>query len=330
MSTRYGFFDAVSGDRVYSSTYFDTMLKAMKDGVVAFQGNELKVEQTTVASMVVNVKSGIAFVQGKVFEQYGTDTSLTIAAAHATLYRIDRIIIDIDYSARTAVLAVLQGTPAIAGTQVAPTLTQNAGVRWQHSIAEIAVNEAVTNIPNSAIYNLKAVINTYPVVTALPTTILDKARCIKDGIEYFWDVNYGGRWLSSQLFKAVIPHKPGITYPITVTAATPLGIAQLENSLSIWVESCIVGYSQAATFDGSNNWQISLRRFAAGVGTSVGAITTWTAGYTAGTFYTKKIDVNVTATPANALSWYIQCDKTGTPGGLTLEPCIVNFRLGGS
>jgi hypothetical protein len=150
VTQRSRFFDSVSGDRVYGSDALAQVIFAlMGDGVVGAFGNELAVSEASPAAMSVRVNTGAAFVQGRYLEVYGSQEVLAIAAAHATLPRIDRVVVRVDLAARTMALAVKTGTAA--SSPVAPALTQAAGGTWEISLALVAVGANVVSIVNANI-----------------------------------------------------------------------------------------------------------------------------------------------------------------------------------
>ena len=133
MAQRSRFFDSSGGDRIYTSDAWAQVLGAIiGDGVVA-SGNELAVAEASPPAMSVRVNTGKAFIGGYYFEVHTGQETLAIGAAHATLPRIDRVVVRRDLAGRTAALAVLAGTPAESPT--APALTQVAAGVWEISLA---------------------------------------------------------------------------------------------------------------------------------------------------------------------------------------------------
>lgn len=138
---------ASTGDRVYpSEAWAQVVAGVMGDGVVS-GGNELAVSENSPTGMSVRVNTGKAFVQGYFFEVYAAQEVVTIAAAHASLARIDRVVVRRDLSNRTSVLAVLAGTPS--SSPVAPALTQNAAGVWEIPLAQVFVGASVSVILNA-------------------------------------------------------------------------------------------------------------------------------------------------------------------------------------
>jgi len=95
------------------------------------------------SGMNVKLPAGQAMVRGHYYSNTAQLT-LTIPTAHATLPRIDSIILELDPAANTIVSKVLAGTPA--STPVATALTQTDAGIWQQLLATVAVGAAVSTI----------------------------------------------------------------------------------------------------------------------------------------------------------------------------------------
>ena len=127
-----------------------------RGGVSRGIGNALQVTQTGSPSMAIIVKSGAAWVPGSENASQGVygvwndaDVTISIAAAHATLARIDIVcfkVQDTQYSgaSNTSSLVVVTGTPA--GSPVAPAAPANS-----LTLANVAVGAAVSSIVNANI-----------------------------------------------------------------------------------------------------------------------------------------------------------------------------------
>lgn len=109
--------------------------------------NNLKITQNSPAAMSVIVQSGGAFVRGF---GYVSDASevLTIAAAHATNPRLDRVVLQITFAIAEVRLAVVTGTAA--ATPALPALTQDA-TTYEVDIAHVWVPAASTTVLNREI-----------------------------------------------------------------------------------------------------------------------------------------------------------------------------------
>lgn len=113
------------------------------------QPNEgLKVRATSPASANIEVLAGSAMVKGRFYLNDATVT-LAVGANASGNPRIDTVIVRVDYSLQTGVLAVLQGTPAVSPTP--PSLTQSAGVLWEIPLADIAIANGFVSLADSTI-----------------------------------------------------------------------------------------------------------------------------------------------------------------------------------
>lgn len=132
-----------------------------RGGVNPVLGAELVVTQTGSPTMAVLVGSGLAVVPGSEGAKQGgygvgndANVTLAIAAAHATLARIDIVVFrvrDTAYSGgvNSAVLEVVTGTPS--GSPTAPALPANSLL-----LANVAVGAAVASITNANITDMRA------------------------------------------------------------------------------------------------------------------------------------------------------------------------------
>lgn len=111
-------------------------------GVIKGQLNEMLVYADS-TGMQCKVKTGSAYIQGFFYKNDPTEVVLAIATANSSNPRIDRIVLQMDKSANSVVLAVLQGVPAVS--PVAPALTQN-NTRWEISLAQVLVGASVSTI----------------------------------------------------------------------------------------------------------------------------------------------------------------------------------------
>lgn len=125
-----------------SETQFSQWARNIGEGVKTGALNELEVYGDS-TGLQVKVKSGQAMVRGHYYNN-SAEVNLAITAADATNNRIDNIVLELDPSANTIVLKVIDGTPA--GSPVAPALTQTDGGIYQIKLAEVLVAALVTTI----------------------------------------------------------------------------------------------------------------------------------------------------------------------------------------
>lgn len=151
MALTSGFFNSVSGDRLYNadqmSEYFDGILTS---GVYPNVGNALAV--TALTGMTVTVGTGRALINSR-WMYNDTPYTLTLNAASPTLNRIDAIVVRYDESARSITLAVKTGTATSA--PVAPTMTRTSAVK-EYALAYVEVNALTTTITSSMITDKRA------------------------------------------------------------------------------------------------------------------------------------------------------------------------------
>lgn len=155
MTEEYRFFNSAGGDtRLYQAAeyaeYFATLIA---NGVWAEELNALLVTGHG-GEMKTLVDTGKAFVDGYYYEN-DASKELTHSTAHATLNRIDRVILrlDTDIANRYLKLFVLEGTPA--ETPAPPTLTQ-AGSIWEISLAQVLVIAGQSYIETATVTDERA------------------------------------------------------------------------------------------------------------------------------------------------------------------------------
>jgi hypothetical protein len=125
-----------------SETQYSQLFRNLGEGVV--DGKELELEPFADSSgMTVKVRSGQALVRGHYYYNTGTE-SLAIAAANPTNPRIDSLVLRLDPTANSIVLAVLTGVPNVSPS--APALTQTDSGIYEQRIANIAVAANATTI----------------------------------------------------------------------------------------------------------------------------------------------------------------------------------------
>lgn len=146
----YGFFDAINGDRKYSSKdfsdYFDGIIS---DGVYASVGKAFNVSADG-TGLFVNVDTGRA----KILNRYVLNTSilqLDISAPDTSNYRYDAIIVRISLDDRTGSIEVLTGTPSTDPQKPAPinTETKKAYVLAYVKVPPQATAIAPENVENN-------------------------------------------------------------------------------------------------------------------------------------------------------------------------------------
>lgn len=167
MAFTYGFYNSVSGDRVYSAE----QLSAIFDGIITegiFQAFEDAFAVTPDADMDIFVGAGRAWLNST-WNFNSADFSLTVDDADIALPRIDTVVIEVnkDSASRVNAIKIIKGTPA--SSPVAPTLSAGTNDLWQHPLADIYVGAGVTSISAGNITN--RIGSDTPFITGILTTI---------------------------------------------------------------------------------------------------------------------------------------------------------------
>jgi len=150
MAEQYRFFGSAEGDeRQYNQTEFaEVFSRLLRNGYFPEVGGELRVVQNVPATMNVLVPSGEAWINGYWYKN-DSPKMLTISPAHATLNRIDRIVLRLDVvSDRVIVAEVKQGS--YASNPVPPSLTRTAQT-YEIALAQIYVVAGTTSITDANI-----------------------------------------------------------------------------------------------------------------------------------------------------------------------------------
>lgn len=125
-----------------TETQFSQWARNIGEGVKgSVSGTELKV--VSGAGLGVSVNSGQALVRGHYYVSTGSE-ALALATADVTNPRIDTIVLRLDPTANTILLAVLTGTPA--SSPVAPTITQSDAAVYELPLANVAVAAGATSV----------------------------------------------------------------------------------------------------------------------------------------------------------------------------------------
>lgn len=152
MTVTYGFYNSLSGDRVYDAEDFGSIFDGIiADGIFQSQGGGFGVTQDTGSNMNVKVATGRAWLNGT-WTFNDAVLALTVGTADPVLNRIDTVIIEVDSSAAVRANSIKIKAGTAASTPVPPTLT-DAGTLHQHPLCDIYVGAGVTAITNANITN---------------------------------------------------------------------------------------------------------------------------------------------------------------------------------
>lgn len=166
MSIRSGFFNSTNHDRLYNAEDFSKIFDGIiRDGVFMSEGDHFNVTART--GMVVRVGTGRSWFLGT-YTVSDEPIDFTVPAAHATLNRIDAIVIDVDKTpaVRANNVLYLEGTPAT--DPVPPTFASTTSHK-QYPLCYIQVNVGTASMSQALITN-KIGLEPCPFVTG----ILDK------------------------------------------------------------------------------------------------------------------------------------------------------------
>ena len=149
MALTFGFYDSINGDRTYNAEQFSRFFDGIiSDGIIKAVGS--KFQTTPGTNLAVKVGSGRAWFN-HTWTYNDSDITVTLPAAHATLPRIDSIILSIDEQERTNTITYKQGTAA--STPSAPAMT-NTETLHEYRIANVAIAATVTSISSADITNI--------------------------------------------------------------------------------------------------------------------------------------------------------------------------------
>jgi len=164
MTVTYGFYDSLSGDRLYNASQMSRLFEGIiAEGIFQSVGAGFVVSPNS--GMNINVGTGRAWLK---LTWTLNDAALVLAvdSSEAALNRIDTVVIEVnkDVSVRSNTIKIVKGTPAT--TPVAPTLV-NTSTLGQYPLANIYVGLGVTAINAGNITNRVAVAGGTPFITGL-------------------------------------------------------------------------------------------------------------------------------------------------------------------
>lgn len=151
MAVTCGFFNSVSGDRLYNAGQMSEYFRGLvSDGVFADVGNGLQV--VAGSGMAVNVSPGRCLIDSRWMANDNAFT-VSISAASSTLNRWTAIVARLDYTAREITIEAKDGTPAATPTK--PEITRSETVK-ELCLAMIYVAKGATSIAQTVITDTRA------------------------------------------------------------------------------------------------------------------------------------------------------------------------------
>lgn len=115
---------------------------------VNYTNEPFDITQDTGSNMYVRLHEGILMFRGRVYYN-DTETTLQVQDNNSSNPRIDTVVIEIDWLAKTIRTVIVEGTPAVSPS--APTLTQAEGLLYQYPLADIDVAVGETAITTAEI-----------------------------------------------------------------------------------------------------------------------------------------------------------------------------------
>jgi hypothetical protein len=237
-----------------SETQYSLLFKNVGEGVIPDRGLEIEPYADS-TGMTAKVKTGDALVRGHYYNSTA-ETSLTIAAAHASLARIDRVILRLDPSANSIILAVLEG---VADASPAPAaLTQTEGDVYEFPVALVAVGAGVTTIAPGNITDQRVILASTATlqadITAIESDLATKAPLLAT---FVTDATTA-RTIASADSGKTIRFTSGSATVVTVNASTDLAIgARVDiiadglGVLTVAASSATIAAAETSTTTGS-------------------------------------------------------------------------------
>jgi hypothetical protein len=132
--------------QVVTETQYSQMFREFQDSGIATSYGASGFYVSAATGMNVSVGSGLAFLRGHMVQSTATETVAIPAAG--TAVRVDRVILRLDPSLNSIVLAVKQGT---SGSTTPAALTQTDTGIFEIGLATVTVNASVTAIVSADI-----------------------------------------------------------------------------------------------------------------------------------------------------------------------------------
>ena len=159
------FFNSEQGDRVYSAADFANYFASfIRNGVITGT-HFLRVMRTV--GMGIRISAGRAFINGYFYElRSGVPLDMTLAPSHATLSRIDRVVLRLDLRPSGRRIAAAVRTGVSAANPVAPVLQRDSQV-WEIGLADVRINPGMTDLLGSNITDIRDDPNLCGIITRI-------------------------------------------------------------------------------------------------------------------------------------------------------------------
>ena len=151
MALTSGFFNSVSGDRVYNADQISSMFEGLiSDGI--YENVDDAYVVTASSGMIVNVGTGRAMLNGK-WVKNTAPIAVEISAAHVLLPRYTAVVLRLDISGRTISVETIDGTAA--STPSKPAILRNSSY-YDLLLAYVYVAAGATSITQANIEDQRA------------------------------------------------------------------------------------------------------------------------------------------------------------------------------
>lgn len=330
MTVKYGFYDSLNGDRLYTADDINTFFEGIfSDGVFEFVGNGLKVENSP-GTMNVLVRDGRAWFNNLWIRNTSTLT-LTLEPSHMIYDRIDVVVLEFDsgITVRKNSIKIITGTPS--DTPVPPVLA-NTSTLHQYALAHIYVRASVSEIRFEDITNKIGTVST-PYARSIVSTPISTA------LNDFQLGDNSGGWIKKTKLETVdiirsitdFIYPKRLVYPfasyihISPLTGTSYPFSSTLPSFITYPKQFSIAVFIGAINNSSNYWKISLRD--GGTSTVIAEVNTMNLATNSG----HTLVSTTLALPSVSQSvhkyLYIYVTKEGTPSNLNLHAPTVEYEL---
>ena len=151
MALTYGFFNSVSGDRVYNADQISSMFEGLiSDGVYESVGDAYIVTASTGLNILVG--TGRALLKSR-WAKNDAPITLTLATAHALLPRYTAVVLRCDLEDRQVTVEMIDGTPASNPSK--PSILRTSRY-FDLLLAYVYVGAAATSVTQANIEDMRA------------------------------------------------------------------------------------------------------------------------------------------------------------------------------
>jgi hypothetical protein len=242
-----------------SETQYSLLFRNVGEGVIS--GKQLLLDTIADGSgMTVSTKTGDALIRGHYYTST-TSVTLTIAAAHATLPRIDRVVLKLDPTANSTTLVVLEGVPDASPAPLA--LTQTDGDIYEFPLALVAVGAGVTVISDANLTDQRVILASTATLqvdlTALEADVATNTTAIANPLAIFITDATTARTITAAADSGkTIQFTSGSATVVTVNASTDLLagarvdiLADGAGELTVTADGATIKAAEISTTSGS-------------------------------------------------------------------------------